>query len=490
VHEVQVAGVTVTEHATVASTEEALALLAEWGESARLVAGGTDLLLELARNVRPDLTRLIDISRVPGLDGIEVDDDGVIRLGPLVTHNDAVASELLRARALPLVQACWEVGSPQLRNRATIAGNLVTASPANDTISALRALGASVTLRSMRDSRTVELADFYTGVRKTVMAPDEMLVGISFPGLKPTSRGIFVKLGLRRAQAISVVHLAIVIDLQDTQVTEATIALGSVAPTIITADEAAALLIGSDLDDASIDSAAAAAGMAASPIDDLRAPADYRAELVPTMVARALHALRDGTQAEHLPAHPARLTAGGASASVTSARHGPADAVTATVNGEVVEAAGAPGKTLLDWLRDAAGPAGLPLHGTKEGCAEGECGACTVFLDGAAVMSCLVPAARAHQAEVVTIEGLHHPSDPDRLHPLQQAFVDHGAVQCGFCIPGFLMSGAMLLDEFPEPSDTQVGQGFAGNLCRCTGYYKMFTAVDQAAQELQEGSRA
>jgi carbon-monoxide dehydrogenase medium subunit len=105
-------------------------------------------------------------------------------------------------------------------------------------------------------------------------------------------------------------------------------------------------------------------------------------------------------------------------------------------------------------------------------------------------MSCLVPAARAHQAEVVTIEGLHHPSDPDRLHPLQQAFVDHGAVQCGFCIPGFLMSGAMLLDEFPEPSDTQVGQGFAGNLCRCTGYYKMFTAVDQAAQELQEGSRA
>jgi len=487
VHEVQVAGVTVTEHATVASTGEALELLAEWGDSARLVAGGTDLLLELARNVRPELTRLIDISRVPGLDGIAVDDEGIVHLGPLVTHNDAVASELLRSLALPLVQACWEVGSPQLRNRATIAGNLVTASPANDTISALRALDASVTLQSVNGSRTIALGDFYTGVRRTVMAPDEMLVAISFPGLRSTSRGIFVKLGLRRAQAISVVHVAIVVDLDGSQVTGATIALGSVAPTIITADEAAALLVGGDFDDETIDEAATAAGVAATPIDDLRAPADYRAELVPTMVARALRALRNGTQGDHLPAHPARLAGEGAPAMVTSARHGPSDTVAATVNGEVVEAPGAPGVTLLDWLRDSAGPAGVPLHGTKEGCAEGECGACTVFLDGAAVMSCLVPAARAHQAEIITIEGLHHPSDPDRLHPLQQAFVDHGAVQCGFCIPGFLMSGAMLLDEFPAPSDAQVRQGFAGNLCRCTGYYKMFAAVDQAAEEIREG---
>jgi carbon-monoxide dehydrogenase medium subunit len=113
-----------------------------------------------------------------------------------------------------------------------------------------------------------------------------------------------------------------------------------------------------------------------------------------------------------------------------------------------------------------------------------------VVLDGAAVMACLVPAARAHRAEVITIEGLRDPSDPNRLHPLQQAFVDHGAVQCGFCIPGFLMSGAMLLDEFPEPTADQVRQGFAGNLCRCTGYYKMFTAVDQAARDLAARGRS
>jgi carbon-monoxide dehydrogenase medium subunit len=478
----------VAEHATVASVDEALRLLSESGESARLVAGGTDLLLELARNVRPGVSRLIDISRVPGLGSIELDDAGIFHLGPLVTHNDAVASELLRERALPLVQACWEVGSPQLRNRATIAGNLVTASPANDTISALRALDASVTLQSVRGSRTVTLGDFYTGVRATVMADDEMLVAISFPALTAAQRGLFVKLGLRRAQAISVVHLAAVIGFDGAVVTEATIALGSVAPVIITADDAAALLVGSELDDATIEEAATAAGALPVPIDDLRATAEYRSGMIPAMVARALRALRDEDQGAHLPADPARLAARVVAETATSARHGTSDPVVTTVNGEAIEAGGAAGVTLLDWLRDEAGPAAArSLNGTKEGCAEGECGACTVFLDGVAVMSCLVPAARAHHAEVTTIEGLQHPDNADLLHPLQQAFVDHGAVQCGFCIPGFLMSGAMLLDEYPRPTSDQVRQGFAGNLCRCTGYYKMFAAVDQAAEELAEG---
>jgi carbon-monoxide dehydrogenase medium subunit len=478
----------VAEHATVASVDEALTLLSESGESARLVAGGTDLLLELARNVRPSVTRLIDISRVPGLAEITIDGDGIIRLGPLVTHNDAVGSALLKERALPLVQACWEVGSPQLRNRATIAGNVVTASPANDTISALRALGADVTLRSTRGARTVSLADFYTGVRATVMAPDEMLVAISFPAMRPDQRGIFVKLGLRRAQAISVVHVAIVLGLDGETVTEATVALGSVAPTIITADEAGAILVGSDLDEASIGRAAAAAGALPTPIDDLRATAQYRAELIPTMVARALRALRDETHVAQFPSDPAQLATGAAFSPVVSMRHGPSDPVVATVNGTQVEAAGAAGKTLLDWLRDETGNgAAGTLHGTKEGCAEGECVACTVYLDGAAVMACLVPAARAHGAEVITIEGLGHPADPDRLHPLQEAFVAAGAVQCGYCIPGFLMSGAMLLDEHPAPTPDQVRQGFSGNLCRCTGYYKMFDAIDEAARELASG---
>ena len=144
--------------------------------------------------------------------------------------------------------------------------------------------------------------------------------------------------------------------------------------------------------------------------------------------------------------------------------------ITATVNGVERRGANAAGRTLLDWLRFDLG-----LTGTKEGCAEGECGACTVHLDGQAVLSCLVPAARAAGASITTVEGVAQPDGS--LHPVQQALADCGGVQCGFCTPGFVMSATMLAIEEPHPSRAQVEHSLAGNLCRCTGYYSIIDAL-------------
>ena len=465
------------------SIDETLQVLAARPESTRIVAGATDLILEIERDVRPGLETLIDITRIPGLDKITLTEDDRIHLGPMVTHNQCVASKLIQERAFPLAQAAWEVGAPQIRNRGTIAGNLITASPANDTITPLMALGASVTLRSQNGERTVPLRDFYIGVRKTVMQPDEMLVDISFPALHTHHRGVFMKLGLRQAQAISVVNVAIVLSLDEKKITDAAITLGSVAPTIVHARQAEIYLKGRELDGTVISEAAALTMKAATPIDDVRGSAVYRREMVRVLTSRGLRTILNGQEGGKFPEDPVLLW-GQETLNVESRLEQRSDHIRESeiitmVNGKEYRIKSGNDKTLLDFLRDELG-----LVGTKEGCAEGECGACTVWLDGMAVMACLVPAPRAHHAKIVTVEGL---KNIDRLHPVQQTFIHEGAVQCGYCTPGFLMSAAKLLEEMPSPSREQIKQAITGNLCRCTGYYKIVDAIEQASLEVQHG---
>lgn len=453
--------------------DESVQLLAQYGAEARIINGGTDLLIEIDRKIRSPKV-LIDISRVPGLDTIREDGD-YLRLGPGVTHNQVVGSPLLRRLAYPLVRACWEVGAPQIRNRGTIAGNLVTASPANDTIVPLWAMGAEVRLKSVRGERVVPFSNFFQGVRKTAMQPDEMVVQVQFQKMSPKDRGTFIKLGLRRAQAISVVSTAVVLEFEDMEVSGAWIALGAVAPTIITCGEAEQAMVGQYLSDAVIQEAAELASHEAKPIDDVRGTADYRREMVRVCVARALRQIRD--KVFDLPEKPVMLW-GSTDGHFkphdhATESHTETDVVETRVNGEKVAATGSD-KSLLRFLRED-----LHLPGTKEGCAEGECGACTVYLDGIAVMSCLVPAARAHHARVETIEGLNGETD---LHPVQQKFIEHGAAQCGYCIPGFIMSAAKLLEENPQPTKNDVEQAISGNLCRCTGYYKIIEAIQSAGK--------
>src|SRR3989441_2147922 len=386
-----------------ASLEGALELLEQYAGKARLVAGGTDVLVELQRGVKPTTT-LIDVTALPDLKYIR-EENGSLLLGALTTHNDVIASPACVQRALPLAQACWVVGAPQIRNRATVVGNLVTASPANDTITALMALGAELVLVRRGSERVVALDDFYPGFRRTALQPDELIREIRIPAMQTNQRGLFLRLGLRRAQAISVIDFAIVLTFDDAVVTDARITLGSLAPTIVHARTVEAYLRGKRLDEAVCREAGQLAVNDASPIGDVRGSATYRQATLAALVTQALQRIAVGKQAEGWVEQPVLLDANTALSEAkleSTPPPGPfAGTIATVINGKPYLIADAQRKTLLNMLREDAG-----LTGSKEGCAEGECGACTVWLNEQAVMSCLVPASQAHNGRITTIEGL------------------------------------------------------------------------------------
>ncbi|MBR0025852.1 MAG: (2Fe-2S)-binding protein [Clostridia bacterium] len=152
-----------------------------------------------------------------------------------------------------------------------------------------------------------------------------------------------------------------------------------------------------------------------------------------------------------------------------------------TINGEAIVVDVDPSLSLAQFLREK-----LYLTGTKIGCGKGECGACTVIMNGKAVTSCIIPILRAEGAEITTIEGL---ADGAKLHPLQESFIEQGAIQCGFCTPGMIMSAKALLDQNPNPTQLEVREALGGNICRCTGYVNIENAVFDAAEKMRKGDR-
>lgn len=458
------------------SLDQALEILADSKVTSKIIAGGTDLLLELEKSNR-EIDVILDISRIKGLDEINLDQEGFLHIGPLVTHNQCVNSKLLRELAFPLVMASFSVGSPQIRNRGTIAGNLVTGSPANDTISPLMALDAFVTLRSVRGERKISLRDFYTGVRKTVLQPDEILVDISFHKMEKNQTGVFQKYALRKAQAISLVNATCILTINNDTVNKAAITLGSVAPTIIHAVKAEEFLCGKSLTEDTIHEAAKIAASEVRPIDDIRSSAEYRLEMTRINVERGLLALRMGNVDQLIPQHPILLWGKTKNNypdyEIQSKYFTEKDEIISSINQKEYRVQNASKKNLLRLIREDIG-----LTGTKEGCAEGECGACTILMDGIAVMSCLIPAPRADGAEITTVEGL---SEENQMSRVQEAFMDEGAVQCGYCTPGFIMSSTQLLEEVDQPNNVDILTAISGNLCRCTGYYKIIKAIEKAA---------
>ncbi len=397
--------------------------------------GGTDVMVELnfARKRPPallDLTRVDELSRWSA-------EDGWFRIGAGVSYT-RVIDEL--GAALPgLAMASRTVGSPQIRNRGTIGGNLGSSSPAGDALPPLFASRAEVELASARGSRRVPIDEFVVGPKRNVLAADELIAAVWVR--KPTGPQQFAKVGTRNAMVIAVCSFAL--DLGSERVGTC---IGSAGPTPIRALEAEEFADGAVVVERSRCGALRRAGGRGGVPDRRRA--------------------RDG----RVPAPRAR---GAGQAHADVGLEGTMR-LSCTINGEPREVDGLwEGESLLYVLRER-----LQLPGSKNACEQGECGSCSVYLDGVLVCSCLVAAGQAEGRDVVTVEGLA-PSE-DELHPIQEAFLAAGAVQCGFCTPGLIVATHDLLARNASPSDAEIREALAGNLCRCTGYEKILDAVRRA----------
>ncbi len=466
--------------ASAVTVAQAVALLAEAGPEARLLAGGTNLLADYRQGKhRPRL--LVDITRVAALHGWR-DAGGVRTFGPLVTCHELIEADLGPELAC-LRDGAIVFGGPPIRFRATVGGNIADASPAADLVPPFMALGAEVTCEGPGGPRTIPLTAFFLGYRHTALAAGELIAAIRVPLAGPGSGSAFHKFGNREADAIAVVSAAAWVKLQDGHIADARVALGSVAPTVVRAPHVEAALRGRSADPAAIREAAQQVLADISPISDLRGSAAYRRALAPILARRAvLDAIArattntgsgiggrgsgKGTRGADRPHSEGILT--------RSVR------VELTLNGKAVRVDVEPHETLLATLRNRLG-----LLAAKEGCGQGDCGACTILYDGGPANACLILAGQAAGRRIETVEGL---GTRERLHPIQEAFVREGAIQCGFCTPGLLMSAKALLDRVPDPTADDVRTAISGNLCRCTGYTKIVQAVLDAARIL--GTRA
>lgn len=275
------------------SVEEALSLLAQYGDDARVLAGGTDLLIKLRDGRGGAFGRMVNIKRVPGLRRLELADDG-LHIGTLITVSDLLRSPVAQELYPVLAQAAASMAGVQIRNLATVGGNLCNASPAADLATPLLALGAQLNIAGCRGKRTIPLAEFFQGPGKIVLDADEMLVEIIVPPPQPGQRALFLKLSPRGAMDISVVNLAVSLVGTNGSCMDAQIFMGAVGPTPLRAARAEAALRGASFSPETIEQAAQLAAEEARPIDDVRGSAWYRRVIVETLTRRALQRLSNG----------------------------------------------------------------------------------------------------------------------------------------------------------------------------------------------------
>jgi carbon-monoxide dehydrogenase medium subunit len=278
-----------------ATLDEASALLVRYGAEASLLAGGTDLLVEIKEHIRWP-KHVVNVKKIPGLAALEYDERSGLRFGALVTARAIETSPVVLAKYPGLAQSARELGSIQVRHRATVVGNICRASPSADTLPPLIADGAAVRIHGPAGGRTIALEDFFTGPGKTVLAPGELVTEVVVPAPAPRTGKHYIKHGRRRAMELATVGVAVALTLERERCGEIRIALGAVAPTPIRARAAEDALRGRPLDGAAIGAAARIAMGECRPISNVRGSAEYRREMVGVLTARAIERAREAVQ--------------------------------------------------------------------------------------------------------------------------------------------------------------------------------------------------
>ena len=470
------------------SVDEAVALLARHDGDAKLLAGGQSLVPMLNfRLVHPSL--LVDVNHIPGLCAIE-EGPGVLRLGALTRHRQLEISAAVAERFPVLRAAMRHVAHLAIRNRGTLGGSLAHADPAAELPMMALLLDAAMEIAGPAGPRRIAAGEFFQSALATALDDTEMLVRVELPFLPAGTGWGFEEVARRAGDFALAAAAATLTPGADGKIAEARVAVMGAHDTPLRIPVAEALLAGEPPEGEALQAAARAARDAVEPYDDLHASADFRRHLVEVLARRALESAarraRDGADAGREETGrdgaagrgPSGGTRGGRDREggtnrAKERRASGARTIRITVNGTPFEREVEPRRLLADFLREDLG-----LTGTHVGCEHGVCGACTVLLDGDSARSCLTLAEQADGAQVETVEGI---GTMDALHPLQRAFREHHALQCGFCTPGMLMTALDLLRKHPSPTDTEIRDGLSGNLCRCTGYEHIVRAVRAAA---------
>ena len=455
-----------------ASLGDALWLLEEQGNGARVLASGTYLLVQMKQERQaPDC--LISLRRVPGLVGGSWV-NGALQIGSRTTIRQVHDLAEVRASYAALAEACAAFGSMQIQMMGTIGGNVCNGSPASDAVPALVAFDGQLALVGPEGKRTLPVSEFLLAPGQTAIRPGEILISILLPSWPSGTGSAFAKVSRVEADLAKVSAAAVLVREGD-RIADCRLAFGSVAPTVVRAQEAEAMLIGRRLDAVLALHAGEVASQEVSPIDDVRSSAWYRRQIVKAVthdvLLKAWDRAGDGRAVEFAGAAGAQAAGSGERVGETL-RVGPEERhrIDLTVNGERRQLWVAPNELLLNLLRER-----LEITGPKYGCGIGECGACTVLLDGSPVLACLTLALSADGSQVLTVEGLQRPDG--QLHPLQEAFVEHQGFQCGYCTPGMLMMSKTLLEQIPSATEDDVRSYLRGNRCRCTGYASIVRSV-------------